>query len=279
LAKLLAKQRTGIMITQMANPVSALRRVGSMTSMASQRKLSRNASRKFGTQTTVDETNTTTSNSNFGGDKHSLNGAPKGRKKQKGYRQTRILFKFEDSSELEDWIQHLLVELKNQALFVDHSAQVLSKMADSSQDRVEMLLRQSVDLWTLAVGKMSMETAMAQDRLAEWLENDLLNVNSEEAAFWRESAQGIREDVQLRNAVMKNMALLNLSEDDTKNNKKPEKKKTPLEEIQEEVLLFGLSKAEHRVELSEVEKWKLLHAKVQEAKYKDSKYEIGDDLL
>mmetsp|Transcript_3783 Transcript_3783/g.4251 ORF Transcript_3783/g.4251 Transcript_3783/m.4251 type:complete len:422 (+) Transcript_3783:79-1344(+) len=116
-----------------------------------------------------------------------------GTQHEKGYRQSKIYFHSSNRSELEDWIRHLLVEMKNQALFVEKSAQVLKTTPEATPEAMEMLLRQTVDLWILAVGKLTPESAAAQERLAECLEADLLNNKSEEAMFWARSAEGIRQ--------------------------------------------------------------------------------------
>jgi len=192
------------------------------------------------------------------------------KKNSEKFRQTRVWFRLADPSGIENWIQHLLVELKNQAQFINESVKILMKQPGDHDESIEMMLRQSVDLWTLCLGKISEETAKAQESLVAWLARDLMNNQSEEAQFWAKSAQGIRREIENRNAIMRNWERVtgdkkgNLT--DALARLRAERKATSFgkkfsafEELQEETALFGISNAEHRIQLNEVEKWKMMN--------------------
>eukprot|EP00511_Aplanochytrium_stocchinoi_P011214 CAMPEP_0204863226 /NCGR_PEP_ID=MMETSP1348-20121228/3157_1 /ASSEMBLY_ACC=CAM_ASM_000700 /TAXON_ID=215587 /ORGANISM="Aplanochytrium stocchinoi, Strain GSBS06" /LENGTH=376 /DNA_ID=CAMNT_0052013493 /DNA_START=108 /DNA_END=1238 /DNA_ORIENTATION=+ len=186
------------------------------------------------------------------------------------YKETKVFFKADSCEEIEDWIQHLLLELKNQALILDKTADLLMRK-DNTSNVLESLLRQSVDLWTLAVGKIHEKTAEAQERLTELLEKSSSKGSTEEAEFWTASTNKIREQIQIRCKILKNLDETRLSSHVAKANFKEildemrrERTTTSgttfkaLEEIQEEFELFGVLSSKKRQGLNQAERWRML---------------------
>mmetsp|Transcript_9455 Transcript_9455/g.10776 ORF Transcript_9455/g.10776 Transcript_9455/m.10776 type:complete len:347 (-) Transcript_9455:114-1154(-) len=166
------------------------------------------------------------------------------------YKESKLYFKHDSSDEIVDWIKHLLVELKNQALILDNTVEMLIKNGGNSLV-IEALLRQAVDLWELAVGSVNEDTANAQELLAKWLKengsSDSKARRLEEAEFWEAKFLRSRENIKSRNAVLKNMEnargkvqqrmIETLNEIVRSRSSAPV---TALDEIQEETAVFGL---------------------------------------
>eukprot|EP00924_Labyrinthula_sp_SR-Ha-C_P015581 snap_masked-scaffold_4-processed-gene-3.11-mRNA-1 protein AED:1.00 eAED:1.00 QI:0/-1/0/0/-1/1/1/0/480 len=158
----------------------------------------------------------------------------------------RFTFKAISGEEASQWIQVLLFELRNQAFYLQKSIGVYLKKQEqqrkygyrtdantvirkgsskkkSSQnnqaehpisDKLESMYRQSVDMWSLAKGKSSVEAIKAVEELSQYL----LLVDEAEANFWMEIKESLEQEklkidkMQSQTGRVKLPALMRLQE-------------------------------------------------------------------
>ena len=189
------------------------------------------------------------------------------------YRQKKIIFHGETSADIEDWIQHILEELKNKAMILDKAMDAALRKAKELSDynylvKAEAGLRQAVDLWTLAAGRLNDETADAQERLAKCLRSQ---GDEKEAEEWTSQAAEIRKEVEMRREIVRtwgdqngeDMHLEDAMEDLKQNNSALlQGHATRFEELQEQTALFGIMAESKRnlnmTRLNDIDKWRLL---------------------
>lgn len=99
-------------------------------------------------------------------------------------------FKFKKSETTEVWLAAILTEVKNQAKIIEYKLDKLIRKATVNDDNniiIEGLLRQTVDLYQLSLGKYHKNTALAQDKLGKFLSRS--GRDEVEAKIWCKSAQ------------------------------------------------------------------------------------------
>lgn len=103
----------------------------------------------------------------------------------------KLYLKAKSAEDAEAWVQHLIIEIQNLAVFMDKTVDHLITK-NGNQETVETLLRNSIDLWSLAKGKVHGSTAHAQERLMKWLDK---NDHMDEAHYWSMSSRNIRKQL------------------------------------------------------------------------------------
>mmetsp|Transcript_15624 Transcript_15624/g.17646 ORF Transcript_15624/g.17646 Transcript_15624/m.17646 type:complete len:354 (+) Transcript_15624:146-1207(+) len=104
---------------------------------------------------------------------------------EKQYCETKMCFRIQDAAEAETWVRSILLSIRNQALFLDQAVDRLLQQNEKSE-LADSILRQSVDLWTLAVGPVNENTLKSKQKLAAYLQKH--EDKSDEAELWIASA-------------------------------------------------------------------------------------------
>lgn len=110
----------------------------------------------------------------------------------KDFKQISVTLKAATAEQAEKWVKYVLCAVQNQATYIDKLTDTLRKKEDLEGTwTVEDLLRLSVDMWTLVKGVRHVEVAKAQERLAEYLQEQGDKEN--EGLFWTDKAKEIKE--------------------------------------------------------------------------------------
>lgn len=104
------------------------------------------------------------------------------------FKKTSINLRCASEGQAEQWIKHILMAVQDQAMYTD---MVEEHLRNKGPSNCENLLRLSLDLWTLCKGPKHYEVARAQERLANFLEEQ--GDRESEAAFWADHSNEIKD--------------------------------------------------------------------------------------
>lgn len=113
-------------------------------------------------------------------------GSPSSGSSRTVYNEKTFYFKLKKGSDAELWLTALLAELRNQAQFLELSADRIMNIG-GRDDTAEIVLRQCVDMYLLSCGKYHKNTVFAQERLGKFLKKK--PSTKEEGKFWAHCAQ------------------------------------------------------------------------------------------